>query len=290
TLDLAAVGARCARGYRPFDAGFADRCSAAAARAWSAALEHPERYAPEGGVGGGPYDDTDVTDEFSWAAAELFAATGDRSYLDRVATRLTVDNFSWRDTGGLAELALVRVRSRLAPELAELVIDQVLEVADRHLADQRAQGYPTPYLPADGHYVWGSNSAVANQALVLAYAYRLSGWAEYRDGALEALDYLLGRNALNQSYVTGYGERSSHHQHHRFWARQLDPSLPQPPPGSLAGGPHDGLADPVARRALQGRAPAKSYVDDIGSYSTNEVAINWNSALAWIAGFAATVD
>nr|WP_238433287.1 cellulose binding domain-containing protein [Micromonospora tarensis] len=29
------------------------------------------------------------------------------------------------------------------------------------------------------------------------------------------------------------------------------------------------------------------YVDDINSYSTNEVAINWNSALAWIASFLA---
>jgi endoglucanase len=28
-------------------------------------------------------------------------------------------------------------------------------------------------------------------------------------------------------------------------------------------------------------------VDDIGSYSTNEVAINWNAPLAWLAAFAA---
>jgi endoglucanase len=29
------------------------------------------------------------------------------------------------------------------------------------------------------------------------------------------------------------------------------------------------------------------YVDDIASYATNEVAINWNSALAWVASFLA---
>ena len=29
------------------------------------------------------------------------------------------------------------------------------------------------------------------------------------------------------------------------------------------------------------------YVDDIESYATNEVAINWNSALAWVASFLA---
>ncbi|MGP3964036.1 glycoside hydrolase family 9 protein [Nonomuraea sp. 3N208] len=88
------------------------------------------------------------------------------------------------------------------------------------------------------------------------------------------------------SYVTGYGERASHNQHHRFWAHQIDPSLPTPAPGSLAGGPNSGLQDPVAQRNLAGCAPATCYIDDIGSWSTNEVAINWNSSLAWIAAFA----
>ncbi|WP_202869786.1 glycoside hydrolase family 9 protein [Kribbella caucasensis] len=44
--------------------------------------------------------------------------------------------------------------------------------------------------------------------------------------------------------------------------------------------------NPVAERNLQGCAPATRYLDAIGSYSTNEVAVNWNSALAWITAFA----
>ncbi|NKE62867.1 hypothetical protein FXN61_41560, partial [Lentzea sp. PSKA42] len=28
----------------------------------------------------------------------------------------------------------------------------------------------------------------------------------------------------------------------------------------------------------------KCWVDDIGAYSVNEVAVNWNSALAWVTG------
>jgi len=82
--------------------------------------------------------------------------------------------------------------------------------------------------------------------------------------------------------VTGYGERFSHNQHHRFWAHSLNPALPSPYPGSLAGGPNSGLQDPVAQRNLQGCAPAKCYIDEIGSYSTNEIAVNWNSALSWL--------
>ena len=52
------------------------------------------------------------------------------------------------------------------------------------------------------------------------------------------MDYILGRNALNQSYVTGYGEKASQNQHSRWYAHQLDPKLPNPPRGTLAGGPN----------------------------------------------------
>lgn len=157
--------------------------------------------------------------------------------------------------------------------------------ADGYVSRMATQGYAVP-VPADG-YFWGSNGEVANDAIVLATAAELTGDGRYRTGALETMDYLLGRNALGQSYVTGYGTKSSQNQHHRFWAHQLDASLPHPPAGSLAGGPDSALDDPVAKEKLQGCAPAACYIDDIGSYSTNEVAINWNAPLAWLAAYAA---
>lgn len=47
-------------------------------------------------------------------------------------------------------------------------------------------------------------------------------------------------------------------------------------------------ADSVqADDVLVGCAPQLCYVDDCNSYSTNEVAINWGSALAWVASWAA---
>jgi endoglucanase len=85
TLNVAAVGARCARVYAKWDRAFAQRCLAAAETAWKAALRNPAIYAPGGGEGGGAYDDSKVTDEFSWAAAELFATTGHVGY--RLVTR-----------------------------------------------------------------------------------------------------------------------------------------------------------------------------------------------------------
>ncbi|TCC05785.1 glycoside hydrolase family 9 protein [Kribbella soli] len=287
TLNLAALGARCARVYAKWDKAFATRCLQSAETAWTAARQHPAVYAPAGGEGGGAYDDTKVTDEFSWAAAELFAATGKASYRKAITTTLkAADGFSWQETGGLADLALARVPWRLSLLDQWKLRQRIAGVADTYVADLKSQGYANPYKPADGKYVWGSNSGTANNAMILAIAADLTGRTAYRSAALESLDYLLGRNAVGQSYVTGYGERSSHNQHHRFWAHSLDPALPSPYPGSMAGGPNSGLQDPVAQRNLQGCAPAKCYIDEIGSYSTNEVAVNWNSALAWLTAYA----
>ncbi|MCX5599349.1 glycoside hydrolase family 9 protein [Streptomyces phaeochromogenes] len=288
TLNLAAAGAQCARVWARYDAAFARTCLTAAKTAWKAALARPDVYAPSSSsVGGGAYADTDVTDEFSWAATELYATTHDRAYLSWIDTRITSAGFSWRDTGALADLTVVRLPSRFPAPMVAAARKRVLAVADGFVRDQRAQGYPNPSLPAGGVYVWGSNSVTANNALVIATAYDITHRDVYRGAVLESLDYLFGRNALNQSFVTGYGTQASHNQHNRIWANQIDPKLPTPPPGSLAGGPDSALQDPVAQQNLVGCAPATCYIDDIYSYSTNEIAINWNSALAWVAGFTA---
>ncbi|MEU1670277.1 glycoside hydrolase family 9 protein [Streptomyces sparsogenes] len=294
TLNLAAATAQCARVFAPYDKAFAARCLTSARRAWSAAKAEPDVLAPDSdATGGGAYGDARVGDEFYWAAAELYATTGERRYRDAVtsspfhtsADAFTPLGFAWADTAALGRITLATVPNGLAAADRARVRASVVSAADGYLAAMGRQGYAVP-LPADG-YVWGSNGQVANNASVIAVAYELTGQRRYRDGALEALDYLLGRNALGQSYVSGYGEQASRNQHHRFWAHQADASLPNPPAGSLAGGPDSALQDPVAQEKLVGCAAAKCYIDDIGSYSTNEVAINWNAPLAWLAAFAA---
>ncbi|MFI8933821.1 glycoside hydrolase family 9 protein [Streptomyces sp. NPDC053474] len=294
TLNLAAAAAQCARVYRPYDAALAHRCLSAARRAWTAARANPALYAPDSdSTGGGAYGDTQVSDEFYWAGAELYATTGKRGYRDAVtsstwhtsATAFSAYGFGWADTAALGRLTLATVPNGLPTADRDRVRASVTSAADGYLSRMAAQGYAVP-VPADG-YFWGSNGEVANDAIVLAVAGELTGEARYRTGALETMDYLLGRNALGQSYISGYGRASSQNQHHRFWAHQLDASLPHPPAGSLAGGPNSGLQDPVAEEKLRGCAPAACYIDDIGSYSTNEVAINWNAPLAWLAAYAA---
>lgn len=295
TLNLAASAAQCARLFEPYDADFAARCLEAARTAWDAAVAHPEVYAdPMDSTGGGAYSDSDVTDEFYWAAAELFLTTGEDVYRQAVlGSALHGDSeavfpaggLGWGFPAGLGTLNLATVPSDLTEEELATVHSMVTAAADRLAADSADQAYGLPYAPEGGAYVWGSNSQVLNNMVVLAVAEDLTGETTYRDAVLRGLDYLLGANPLNLSYVTGYGERYAHNQHHRFWANQFDPSLPHPAPGSLAGGPDSSLEDEVAQDKLQGCAPAMCYIDHIESYSTNEITINWNAPLAWIASY-----
>ncbi|MGV9755684.1 glycoside hydrolase family 9 protein [Streptomyces tricolor] len=293
TLNLAATAAQAARLYRPFDKAFAARALTAARTAWQAALAHPDLLAdPNDGTGGGAYNDDDVTDEFYWAAAELYLTTGERQFADHVldspvhtADIFGPTGFDWGHTAAAGRLDLALVPSRLPGR--DQVRRSVIKAADTYLATLTAHPYGMPYAPAGNRYDWGSSHQVLNNGVVLASAYDLTGAAKYRDGALQGMDYVLGRNALNMSYVTGYGEVSSHNQHSRWYAHQLDPTLPNPPSGTLAGGPNSSIQDPYAQSKLTGCVSQFCYIDDIQSWSTNETAINWNAALARMASFAA---
>ncbi|MDH2427751.1 glycoside hydrolase family 9 protein [Sphaerisporangium sp. TRM90804] len=291
TLNLAATAAQAARLYAPYDAAFAAANLSAARRAWAAAKANPAILAsPSDATGGGAYNDDNVADEFYWAAAELFITTGEREFKDYVlaSPQHTADifgerGFDWGSVAALGRLDLATVPNDL-PGRAD-VRASVVEGADAYLAAVEAHPYGTPYNPAQ--YDWGSNNLVLNMMVVMASAYDITGTPKYRNGVLEGIGYIFGRNALNQSYVTGYGEVASRNQHSRWYANQLDPALPNPPAGTLAGGPNSFLQDPTAAEKLQGCRPQFCYIDDIESWSTNELTINWNSPLAWISAFVA---
>ncbi|WP_460808694.1 cellulose-binding domain-containing protein [Micromonospora zhanjiangensis] len=122
---------------------------------------------------------------------------------------------------------------------------------------------------------------------MLALAYDFTGQQKYRDGVYQTLGYLLGRNPLNRSYIAGYGDNPVQNVHHRFWAHSLDSSLPIAPPGAVSGGANKNIEDPYAAAHLAGCAPQRCHVDNIEAYSVNEVALNWNSAVAWLVNWAA---
>ncbi|WP_062132621.1 glycoside hydrolase family 9 protein [Demequina aestuarii] len=296
TLNVAATAAQGARLWAPYDGDYARTLLAASITAWKAALANPDLYAPQedGANGGGPYDDEDVSDEFYWAAAELFLTTGESEYADFLAASpvhsadsFPVQGFSWDQLDGIAKIQLATVDSAL-PDRAGLAAQVV--AGARAIAAVQAQQAFGQALPEDG-YVWASNAQILNNIVVLGAGYDLSGDESLLAAARESMDYLLGRNALDLSYITGYGTRDVQNQHSRWFAHQADESLPHPPVGSVAGGPNAdvGTWDEAITALYPDKdcAPQLAYVDDISSWSTNEITINWNSALAAATAFLA---
>ncbi|MBT0995751.1 glycoside hydrolase family 9 protein [Cellulomonas sp. DKR-3] len=292
TLNVAATAAQGARLFREYDADFADRLLEAAQTAYAAAQRVPDLYAPAsaGSNGGGPYDDTDVSDEMYWAAAELYLTTGDDEYeADVLASEHSDDDiwsrsgFSWGSVAALGRLDLATVPSDLPTR--DEVRASVVEGAEKYLGWQEAEAFGTAYPGSDdGQYEWGSSSSVLNNQVVLATAYDLTDDPRFSDAVAESMDYLLGRNALNNSYVTGYGTQYSTHQHSRW--------LVPPMPGTVSGGPNSrrGTWDPVMNTLYPAGhecAPQACYVDDIEAWSVNELTINWNAPLSWVASFLA---
>ena len=291
TLNLAATAAQCARIWAEIDPDFAARCLSAAESAWTAALAHDNiLMGNTPGAGGGNYDDRRVGDEFYWAAAELYVTTGETQYTDfltstgqrvRLAGPSTGagSSMGWAETAALGMISLALVPNDLPDAQVESLRNGLIHAADAYLDIMAQEGYRVSLKP-DG-YFWGSNSSVLNNAIILALAYDFTGEKNYLRGAAEAMDYLLGRNALHRSFITGYGSNPPEHPHHRFWANQG--TYPPPPPGVVVGGPIRQPEEETTRNLSDPNGgPATRYVDDLQAYSSNEVAINWNAPLVWV--------
>jgi endoglucanase len=285
-LDFAAVLAAASRVLAPFDAkapGRSQRYLAAAESAWRWAVANPAvlyRQPPD--IQTGTYGDDHVDDEFSWAASELYIATGKDEYRTRaLAAAPGVQTApGWSDVRPLGWISLVQQRARLKkPDDADGARRQILAAADKLLAQWQAS--PVRLAMTKPDFVWGSNAVVLNQAMMLVQAYRLTHKADYLNAAQSALDYTLGRNPLGMSYVTGFGARPPMHPHHR--PSEAD-GIAAPVPGWLVGGPNPGQQDAKdCRVPYAAKQPALSYLDNACSYASNEVAINWNAPLVYVA-------
>ena len=127
-------------------------------------------------------------------------------------------SMTWGDTHALGSISLAIVpnphrqgrRRRASARTSSRAADGYMELIQK-------QGYRLPFgVPKNG-YPWGSNSFVVNNALIIALAHDFTKDGKYLNGVVMGMDYVLGRNALDQSYVTGYGDRPLENPHHRFW-------------------------------------------------------------------------
>lgn len=283
-LDFAAVMAAASRVLKPYDGklnGISARTLAASRAAWQWAQSHPAvLYRQPKDIRTGEYGDADVSDEFGWAAAELYISTGDDAYYKAMrapALKATVP--TWSDVGGLAWMSLARHRKRLGKAADQALIAARIDGLAASLAKvwkESAYGITMQ----TGDYVWGSSAVALNQSMMLLQGYQLNGKREYLHAAQSGLDYVLGRNAVGVSFVTGFGAASAQHPHHRPSAAD---GVTAPVPGFLVGGPQPGQQDKGDCRASYPSAlPARSWLDDACSYASNEIAINWNAPLVYV--------
>ncbi len=284
-LDFTAVMATASRVFAQYEnqlPGMSAKMLAAAESAWAWANANPTvTYQQPSDVKTGEYGDNNLADEFAWAAAELYITTKNDIFYSAFKpneTQITVP--SWGDVRGLAWVSLAQHRNHLTSVADQQLIARRIEslASSLHTA-WSASPYKTSMQKGD--FVWGSNSGALNQALMLVQAYRLNGKREYLDVAQSQLDYVLGRNATDTSFVTGFGEKSTLHPHHR--PSEAD-GIAEPIPGFIAGGPQPGQQDKSdCRVAYPSNVAAKSYLDNYCSYASNEIAINWNAPLVYVA-------
>jgi endoglucanase len=297
TLHLAAVAAKGARLFHAVDPAYTGTLLQVARTAYQAARRHPHLIAPDDHArfGGGPYPDDELGDDFYWAAVELWLTTDEEFYREEVLSSAAHEADAFHTAGfdfdqvtavGQLDLALIGRH----PVDFDRVIETLQLGADRLLELQRHQPWGQPYAPAEGWH-WGSNGRILNNLVVLAVAHLVSGGSHYADAVSTGMDYLLGRNALGQSYITGYGTDYSCHQRARQFGHDLDPALPPPPPGALVGGANSQPSPdfPYDPRLL-GLPPQCCYLDEPTSEVTNDICIRWNAPLVWVATYLSTVN
>lgn len=298
--DFVGTMALASRIYRPFDKDFADRALAAALKSYHWLTTHPEflfEYDRDCGTGG--YGDRSDLDERMWAAMELYRTTGDPQYLTDARGFFDKQEapiqYGWADISGFAAWALLEDELTTDASLAEQKNLSAAEEDFRnaykallfkeadHLLDVIAScGYGVALGMKE--YCWGSNLGVLNRGMLFGTVYRLSPKPEYHTAVIRQMDYLLGANATDYSYVTGVGAHAFCNPHNRVPASDgIDETIP----GFVSGGANGSRwVDPLAKELIpEGTPPMKCFVDRWECYSLNEITIYWNSPAIFCAAF-----
>ena len=282
TFDFAGATAQAARVYRDYDPAYASRLLAAARHAWQWGLAHPAEFFknPED-VTTGEYGDGNADDERAWAAAELFATTGEQEYYREMRAhppRIRA-GAGWNGyMANLAAFSLLRHPDRVPREYYDTLSGLVETLADSLVMDTETTAYYQPLR----QFRWGSNSDVLNDAMIIAAAHRRDPKPEYLTAMQGCMNYILGHNPNGVSYLTGFGERSPQFIHHRPSAAD---GIDAPVPGLLSGGPNPGQQDREEVTYPAGLSPMTSWIDQTPSYATNEICLNWNAPFTYVAGY-----
>ena len=282
------------------DTNFADRCLQAARELY--AMGQAKEGVQQGNSVLAPYRYAETTwaDDMEWAAAELYTATGEETYLEDAKryARLAADT-TWmplEKTGhyqfypfvNVGHFALYsHVDADLQKELAAYYragIDATLARAQKN-----AFGVGVPFI-------WCSNNLTTALITQLLLYERMTGDLQYHKHLLAHRDWLFGRNPWGTTMFTGipYDGEYPDDVHTAIWKMAHR---------NVAGGLVDGPVYTEVFNSLLGlhleqpdefaefQSEHVVYHDDIGDYSTNEPTMDGTAdAIYLMAHFGAAPD
>lgn len=286
TASFAATLADAARVFKPYLADYSDRLLEAAIKAFDR-LEQGglAPFVNPPSISTGEYGDPSCLDETYWASATLYRTTGDSRYLTVFKTlyaKLSDPlHLGWVDMSGYGSISYLKnPKADRNEPIYQDILTRLSATVDQRLEVIKASGFKLAMRRED--FVWGSNMEVANQAIQFILAYQCFGDARYEQAALDHFDYLLGKNILGKSYVTGFGANSVLFPHYR---PQMHLGVNEPVPGFVSGGPNKNLEDPYAQEQIKMAAPQACFVDHFESFATNEITIYWNAPVVYLASY-----
>ena len=276
TLDFAAALAMAVKFYEPHDKAYAEILADASKKAFEAGLKMEAKgfHNPEGVVTG-EYGDECVEDELYWASAEMYRAFGEERYrtiFDDMAYKHISHGYGWEDVYSFGNIAYILSSYPVDETLKNIIISAIDAKADSLMYLCRSNGYNVSFN--ERSFIWGSNMYLIQNASHLFTAYYFTKKEEYLEASKEHVHYIFGKNPCNVCFLTGFGSNRVLNPHHRPSAAKGKAM-----PGMVIGGPDSEIQDPTAEKYLQGQPAAKCYVDELLSYSTNEITLYWNSAM-----------
>jgi endoglucanase len=265
TADFVAMMAQAARYFQPYDQAYADQCLDAARVSYLFLKENPEPKQFRQRFGTGGYQSPDADDRI-WAAAEMWETTGEAEFLIDFETRVAnleemVDqNWDWGNVKNMGLFTYVlSKREGKNPALLKKIEASVIEVANAIVVAKERDIFDRPLGTL---YYWGCNGTVVRQVMNLYVANRIQSNPLFHETALEAVHHVFGKNTFARSFVTGLGMNPPMHPHDR---RSGADNIEAPWPGYIVGGGQTAI----------------NWVDEEASYTTNEIAINWQAALVY---------
>ncbi|MGI9533017.1 glycoside hydrolase family 9 protein [Lutimonas sp.] len=283
TLDFSAVLAQASRLYKEIDPAWSDKALKASVKAWNWAQKNNDiEFKNPEDVSTGQYGDNEYSDDFFWAASELFLATKELNYKKAMKTYEQEYQHQLADSWmhfvrNVGFHSLLENKDALDPEMASSLTEGHLNLADGIL--QKINDHP--YHIGLDSFVWGSNSDILNQALILCVAHRISGDEKYLHGAEQITDYIFGKNATGYSFMTGFGSKKVMFPHHRPSGAD---GIKDPVPGFILGGPNNDRQD-AHEVDYTSEFAAKAFEDVEPSFASNEVCINWNAPAVYVLGY-----